>query len=287
MRTVVITGASTGIGYETAKYLLEHGYHVFGSVRKNSDAERLQRELGSQFTPLLFDVTDDAQIKQASAQVAQQLKGQTLSGLINNAGIAVTGALLTLPLADLQRQFDINVFGQLKVTQAFAPLLGVDPAFSGKPGKIINISSVAGKRTYPFITPYSMSKHALEAFSEGLRRELMPFEIDVIVVAPGAIKTPIWDKAKETPFASMTTLPIYEAPAKKFKAFMLKSADHEALPASDVAKLIWRILESKHPKVRYAPVPRKLINWTIPNLLPKRWLDWIVAKSLGLLPKKK
>lgn len=280
--SVVITGVSTGIGYATAKLLTQQGIRVFGSVRNQLDADRLSKELGSLFFPLIFDVTDAEKIQQAADLVREQLNGTTLWGLINNAGIAVSGALLYLPISDLQKQLDTNLIGQLIVIQAFTPLLGADKKLTGAPGKIINISSVQGKTAYPFSGPYAISKHALEALSEALRRELMIFGIDVIIVGPGVIKTDIWNKIKNQPLSAEMKNSVYYEPAMKFKELVLRS-EKKGLPAEDVAKLLAYILKSKHPKTRYAPVPGKFINWTLPNLLPKRWVDKAIAKMIGLI----
>lgn len=284
MKAIVITGTSTGIGYTTAKHCIEHDVTVFGSVRTQEDANRLTKELGPGFVPLLFDVTDEEKVKNAAVLVRERLQGNKLWGLINNAGIVVPGPLLYLPIKDFRKQLEVNLVGQLIVTQAFAPLLGADPTLTGIPGKIINISSVAGKRTLPFMVAYSVSKHGLEAFSEGLRRELMVFGIDVIIVGPGAIKTPIWSKADKATFPAEATHSVYGPALAKLKDFV-SQFEAQGLPAETVATLIYEILEKKHPKVRYAPVPRKLVNWVIPNLLPKRWIDKIIAKKFGLNKK--
>jgi NAD(P)-dependent dehydrogenase (short-subunit alcohol dehydrogenase family) len=139
---VVITGASTGIGYDGARYLIERGWHVFGSVRKQADAERVLAELGERFTPLFFDVTDEEAIKTAAQQVAETVGDVGLWGLVNNAGIAVPGPLMHLPLDEFRRQLEVNVTGQLAVTQAFLPLLGARKEAPRPPGRIVNIISV-------------------------------------------------------------------------------------------------------------------------------------------------
>src|ERR1043166_9486463 len=195
MKTVVVTGASTGIGWGSAKVLIKKGFKVFGSVRKEADGERLKKDFGANFTPLLFDITDAAAVKRGAKQVAAALGNETLSGLVNNAGIAVPGPLLFLDIDELLHQLEVNVIGQMIVTQAFAPLLGAGPSRQGKRGRIVMISSVGGRNASPFVGPYNASKFALEGLSEALRRELMIYGIDVIVVAPGAVATPIWDKA--------------------------------------------------------------------------------------------
>src|SRR6202034_3171661 len=198
MQSVVITGASTGIGWATAKLLLDRGFRVFGSVRKQADADRLKGEFGANFTPLLFDVTDEAAVLAAAREGRAARGGETLAGLVNNAGIAVAGPLLELPIEQFRNQMDINVIGPIMASQAFGPLLGSDPELKGAKGRIVMVSSVAGKSGNPLSSAYSASKHAIEGLSESLRRELMLFGIDVIIIAPGAVRTPIWGKSGET-----------------------------------------------------------------------------------------
>ena len=195
MQSVVITGASTGIGFAAAKLLLARGFRVFGSVRKQADADRLKSEFGANFIPLVFDVTDEAAVFAAAREVRAALEGQTLAGLVNNAGIAVAGPLLEISSDQFRKQMEVNVIGPVIATQAFGPLLGSDPSLKGPKGRIVMISSVAGRNGNPLTAAYSASKHAIEGLSESLRRELMLFGIDVIIVAPGAVKTPIWGKA--------------------------------------------------------------------------------------------
>src|SRR5271165_3413624 len=201
LKSVVVTGASTGIGWGTVKVLAEKGCHVFGSVRKQSDADRLRKEFGSRFTPLLMDVTDDDAVRQAAALVAEALGRETLAGLVNNAGIAVPGPLLHLKAEEYRHQLEVNLIAPLVVTQAFAPLLGTDRSRQGQPGRIVNISSVGGKLGAPFLGAYVASKHGLEGMSQSLRRELLLYGIDVIVIGPGSVATPIWDKAEADDFS--------------------------------------------------------------------------------------
>src|SRR5436305_13019125 len=160
MRSVVVTGASTGIGWGCAKVLASRGFHVFGSVRKQADADRLKAEFGERFTPLLFDVTDAAAVDRAAEQTAAVLGNATLAGLVNNAGIAVAGPLLYLDVDELRTQLEVNVTGQLIVTQAFAPLLTADKTRKARPGRIVMISSVGGKNASPFVGAYNASKFA-------------------------------------------------------------------------------------------------------------------------------
>src|SRR5229473_2837070 len=229
MKSVVITGASTGIGRASAKLLLDKGFRVFGSVRKQADADRLKGEFGANFTPLVFDVTDEAAVLAAAREVRAALNGETLAGLVNNAGIAVAGPVLELSADDFRRQMDINVIGPVIATQAFGPLLGSDPSLKGPKGRIVMISSVAGKNGNPLSAPYCASKHAIEGLSESLRREMMLFGIDVIIVAPGAVKTPIWSKAEEVDISAYRNSPYFPA-LEKVRAFMLKLGE-TGLPA--------------------------------------------------------
>ncbi len=176
------------------------GDEWFSCLRKRSQGSgrgTAEIEFGDQFTPLLFDVTDAAAVNRAAKETAAALGNATLAGLVNNAGIAVAGPLLHLDIDELRHQLEVNVTGQLIVTQAFASLLGADSSRSGEPGRIVMITSVGGRNANPFMGPYNASKFALEGLSESLRRELMIFGIDVIVVAPGAVATPIWDKAEQ------------------------------------------------------------------------------------------
>ena len=281
MRSVVITGASTGIGWATAKLLLDRGFRVFGSVRKQADADRLRGELGANFTPLLFDVTDEAAVLSAAREVRAALNGETLFGLVNNAGIAVAGPVLELAAAEFRHQMDVNVIGPIIATQAFGPLLGVDPSLKGPKGRIVMISSVAGRSGNPLTPAYSASKHAIEGLSESLRRELMLFGIDVIIVAPGAVKTPIWGKAEEVDISAYGNSPYLPA-LEKIRQFS-KHLSEIGLPASRIAEVIAEALTSAHPKVRYQITPDPMRH-LITGLLPKRMVDKIIARRLGLMP---
>src|ERR1700745_2496301 len=198
MKSVVITGASTGIGWASAKLLLDKGFRVFGSVRKQADAERLKAEFGANFTPLIFDVTDEPAVLEGTREGRAALGGEKLAGLVNNAGIAVTGPALNVSIDDFRRQMDVNVIGPIIATQAFGPLLGADAALKGPQGRIVMISSVGGEHGNPLTPAYAASKHAIEGLAESLRRELMLFGIDVIIVAPGPVKTPIWSKGRDS-----------------------------------------------------------------------------------------
>jgi NAD(P)-dependent dehydrogenase (short-subunit alcohol dehydrogenase family) len=281
VQSVVITGASTGIGWATAKLLLDRGFRVFGSVRKQADADRLGSEFGANFTPLLFDVTDETAVLAAARQVRAALNGETLLGLVNNAGIAVAGPVLELAADAFRRQMDVNVIGPIIATQAFGPLLGTDPSLKGPRGRIVMISSVAGKNGNPLTSAYSASKHAIEGLSESLRREMMLFGIDVIIVAPGAVKTPIWGKAEEVDISTYKNSPFFPA-LERIRKYMMQLGE-TGLPAEKIAETIAAALTSAHPKVRYQVTPDPMRH-LMTAILPKRMIDRIIAKRLGLMP---
>jgi hypothetical protein len=282
-KSAVVTGVSTGIGRAIAKSLTDAGWRVFGSVRKEKDAAEAAAALGANFTPLLFDVTDEAAITRGAAEVKTALKGETLGALVNNAGIAVGGPVAYLNMDDLKRQIDINVFGPVRAVKAFAPLLGADRAMKGPPGRIVNMSSVAGKIASPFMSPYAMSKHALEAMSESLRREMTAHGIDVVIVGPGAIRTPIWAKADELDFEQYRNTEYFDD-LERMKG-MMQSFGEQGLEAEEVGALVLDILTSPKPKTRYAILKNKFAMWTLPNLLPKRMVDKFVARRFGLKPR--
>ncbi|MGB6299149.1 MAG: SDR family NAD(P)-dependent oxidoreductase, partial [Rivularia sp. (in: cyanobacteria)] len=280
MQSVVVTGVSTGIGWGALKVLTSKGIHVFGSVRKSEDAERLTKEFGDKFTPLIFDVTNEQSVREAADKVSNQINSSNLLGLVNNAGIAKGGPLMHQPIAEFSKQIEVNLIGQLIVTQAFLPLLGTNSAFKGKPGRIINVSSVGGKIASPFLGAYSASKFALEGFSEALRRELILYGIDVIIIGPGSVVTPIWDKAEQMD-VSLYENTKFAASSKKFLDYALEKG-RSGYQAEAVGNLILKALTTAKPRVRYPIVPNHFFDWTIARLLPKRVIDNILAKQFGL-----
>jgi NAD(P)-dependent dehydrogenase (short-subunit alcohol dehydrogenase family) len=282
MKSVVVTGASTGIGHATAKLLLDKGFRVFGSVRKQADADRLKAEFGANFTPLIFDVTDEPAVLAAAREVRTALNGEKLAGLVNNAGISVGGPALSISVDDFRRQMEVNVIGPIIATQAFGPLLGADAALTGPPGRIVMISSVAGKNGNPFSSAYVASKHAVEGLSESLRRELMLFGIDVIIIAPGPVKTPIWGKGRESIDVSRYRNSPYLPVLQKATAY-IQQLESIALPAEKIAERVHDALTLPNPKVRYHIAPDTMRH-LLAAVLPKRTMDRIIAKRLGLMP---
>ncbi len=282
MRTVVVTGASTGIGWGCVKVLIGQGFRVFGSVRKQADADRLQAEFGANFTPLIFDVTDQAAVRRGAQIVEKALGGEMLFGLVNNAGIAVAGPLLYLAIDEVRQQLEVNIIGQLIVTQAFASLLGADRSRRGKPGRIVMMSSIGGKNAFPFVGPYAASKFGLEGMSESLRRELMIFGIDVVMIRPGSVATPIWDKADEVDVTQYANT-AYQEPLKKIKEVMI-TRGHKGYPPERIGRAVHKALTIARPRTAYTENPEKLQGLAV-AILPKRTLDRAVAGQLGLIRK--
>jgi len=281
MKSIVVTGVSSGIGWGIAKVFLKRGFRIFGSVRQEKDAARLQAEFGEAFTPLLFDITDEAAVRRSAAEVEHLLGGQSLAGLVNNAGMSLAGPLLYQPLDDFRQQLEVNLVGPLIVTKAFAPLLRSKG--SGKAGRIVNITSVGGKMGPPFLGAYAASKHGLEGMSETLRREFMLFGIDVIIVAPGSVATPTWDKAESADVRIYAATP-YAKALKRFVGYMVAEG-RKGYPPERIGEVVFRAITTANPRLRYAVVPQKLRNWTLPNLLPRRWVDRFVAGQVGLRPE--
>lgn len=284
MKTVLITGASTGIGYGCVREFHQRGYQVIGSVRKQADADKLSNEFGDRFVPLLFDVTNPEAIQVAVQQVSALLgDNQGLAGLINNAGIALGGPLTLQPMTEVRQHFEVNVFGLVQVTQAFLPLLGARPNHPVAPGKILNVSSVSGKVGSPFVGAYVASKHAVEGLSQSWRRELLLYGIDVVLIAPGAVKTPIWDKGINPDPYNDT---VYKTALHKF-AQMARDSANQGLTIEYLGKRIADIFEKRKPKTRYSIVAQKFKNWTLPRLLPDRVLDGFFKKMIKPSPKGK
>jgi NAD(P)-dependent dehydrogenase (short-subunit alcohol dehydrogenase family) len=283
MRSVVVTGTSTGIGWGTAKVLIAHGFRVFGSVRKSSDAERLAAEFGERFVPLLFDVTDEAAVK-AAAQVRAELAGEKLAGLVNNAGISVAGPLLQLPIAEFRHQIEVNLIGVVITTQAFAAFLGTDRGLKGEAGRIVNISSVGGKNAVPFLAPYAASKFALEGLSESLRRELLPFGIDVVVIAPGAVATPIWSTAERVDMTPYLNTP-YATPLERMRDYS-RTLAKIGLPPERIGEAVLQALTAAKPKVRSTVSPQPFQDFLV-RTLPRRVVDRLIGGRLGLLPPRR
>lgn len=283
MKTVVITGASTGIGRSAAEHLVAQGWQVIAGIRKAEDGEALVAA-DKRIIPVLLDVTNPEQVDAAVETVRTALGRQRLAGLVNNAGIANMGPLAVQPLDQFQAHFDVNVFGLLRASQAFAPLLGMDETLTGPPGRIINITSVGGVLASPFLGAYTATKHAVESMTDSLRRELVLFGIDAIAIGPGAVRTPIWDKAEQDNSGNPYSNTPWAKPIEKFSETMLEGG-RTGLDPQLIAETIETALTANKPKARYAPVPAKLTNFTLPMLLPKRVIDRFFWKRFGMTPK--
>lgn len=279
--SLLLTGVSSGIGRATAEYLLQRGFHVYGSVRKGGDAGALLDY--EQFTELVFDVTDRESIRRGVDRI--KADGCTLTGLVNNAGIAVSGPVETLAETEYRRQFEVNVFGLIAVCQECLPLLHIAqeriPSPLGKvregTSRIVNVSSVSGYLTSPFTTVYSASKFAVEALTDGLRRELLPHGIDVISVAPGPVKTPIWAKgrAQTTAFEDNR----YSDMLAKLGPYT-EAAEAAGIEPEEVAIAVHRALTHPRPRPNVLLMRR---SWLVKlmRLAPKRWQDRFFLKRLA------
>ena len=281
MESVLITGVSTGIGYDVALKLANRGYRVYGSVRREEDARKLTEKLGERYRPLLFDVTDAEALKAAVETVKSEIGSANLAGLVNNAGFSTHGPLMHMPVEEFEKQFEVNLFGVFRVTQAFLPLLGADRSRDHKPGRIINISSTTGRITAPFLGAYAASKHALEALSDGYRRELFIYGIKVIVIQPGVINTPIWNKKEEVSRYRDTDYGPYHQRFLQWAG----NPNRPGLPVERVSDAICAALMAESPKTRYALLPGglkgKIKKWWLPRFVPDRWLDRVLRGAWG------
>ena len=278
---VVVTGASTGIGEATALHLDQAGYRVFAGVRKQEDAERLQNQASDLLVPIQLDVTKPEDVAAAAEKVSEIMGPQGLFGLVNNAGVAITSPLEFIPIPELRRQLEINVIGQMTVTQAFLPLL------RRYPGRIVFISSISGRVAAPLLGPYSASKFALGALAGSLRRELMPWNIMVSLVEPGKIETPIW---KKTLAAAEDLVSGFDSKAEEFYGEVMRTNQERAqngyggTPSSVVAETVEHVLTSRRPKTRYLVGRDARMGALLVNLIPERMLDYLIAWQRGVRP---
>jgi len=270
---VVVTGVSSGIGAAVADRLLTAGYRVFGSVRREEDALPLVRSWGHRFTPIVFDVTDELGQQAAVAQVERMLDGRGLRALVNNAGISYSGPISHQSMEEIRQVFEVNVFGVIAVTRAFLPLLR--PA--GKAGRIVNIGSVSGSITVPFMGAYSASKHALEALSQAFRRELTPTGIKVTTIEPGFVRSRMFEKS--SPSTAAERYAEFEiGPAWKLFNASLLEQEKKAAPAALVAAAVLKAIESGSPRTRHPLDPL----WWVGRLLPDRTFDKLIFNALGI-----
>ena len=284
MRTVLITGVSTGIGKSIAEILIDNKFFVIGSVRKQEDADYLKQKYPDKFDHVIFDVTNKNAIENSKKEVESIIEKNNsyLCSIINNAGIALGGPLRYLDIDVYKKQFEVNYFGLINVTKTFLDLLITSNKYPLK-NKIINIGSISGKRSYPFVGPYTSSKFALEGLTDSLRRELLIHDVDVVLIEPGPIKTEIWNKIpdiEENPFLNTE----YEDSLRKFNNVYIKMGEHGLHPDL-IGNLVLKVLLTNKPKTRYVITPGKLMNYIIPGFFPDRWVDRLIGKMLGLIKK--
>jgi NAD(P)-dependent dehydrogenase (short-subunit alcohol dehydrogenase family) len=280
---VIVTGASTGIGEACALRLDKAGFRVFAGVRKEEDGARVKAQASERLSPLIIDVTDAASIALANDTVSAALGDAGLAGLVNNAGVGVGGALEYLPLDDLRRQLEVNVIGQIAVTQAFLPLIR-----KGR-GRIVNMGSIGGKVATPFLGPYNASKFAMEALTDALRQELRPWGIQVVIIEPGNIKTPIWDKARSSADEVERSMPeegrkLYSGAIKALRETVDKQAA-SGIPPDEVAKRVEHALTASRPKTRYLVGGDARMQHVLGRVVPDRARDGLVARYMGLPSK--
>lgn len=279
-RAVVITGASTGIGAACALHLDRLGFAVFAGVRKSEDGVALQKTGSDRLVPLEIDVTDMSTIQKSKAVVAQATGEKGLYGLINNAGIAIVGPLEAVPISDLRQQLEVNVIGQVAVTQAFLPLV------RQARGRIINMGSIAGRAATPLMGPYSASKYALEAITDALRLEVQQWGIHVAIVEPGAITTPIWNKsaieAAEREAAIDSELRTLYKPVVAAVRKVVGEASKRAISPDAVAKVVEDALTAPTPKTRYLVGTDAKLRALMVKLLPDRISDKLLTWILKL-----
>jgi NAD(P)-dependent dehydrogenase (short-subunit alcohol dehydrogenase family) len=277
MRSVLVTGASTGIGRATALHLDASGWKVFAGVRKEEDADSLRAEASDRLAPVTLDVTDAEQIA-AAAELIGREAADGLDGLVNNAGVAVPGPLETVPLEDLRHQLEVNLVAYVAVTQA---MLG---EVRRAEGRIVFLSSIGGRIAFPFGGPYHASKFATEAIGDVFRQELRPWGLKVSIIEPGSIDTPIWErgrrKAEDIEARAPKTNLLYGAALDKFRKVIEDTAER-GIPPEKVAKAISHALEAKRPRSRYLVGLDAKVQARLQPLIPTTVFDRIVARQLN------
>ncbi len=275
---VVVTGASTGIGKACALHLDRLGFEVFAGVRRDEDAERLSGEASGSLRPVKMDVTSADSIREAVELVNAALAGDRLAGLVNNAGIAVSGPVEYLPVDEVRKQLEVNFIGHVAVTQAFLPLL------RRSRGRVVNIGSVGGEVALPFLSPYAASKHAIEGFTDSLRREVEPLGMFVSVVRPGAIQSSIWERGNAAADEVLSNVPpealeVYGDAVRGARAAANQRAK-DAIPAQEVADVVEHALTAERPKTRYTVGRMGKAMIVLERWLPDRLFDRLVGRAM-------
>jgi NAD(P)-dependent dehydrogenase (short-subunit alcohol dehydrogenase family) len=277
---VLITGSSTGIGAACALELDRLGWRVFAGVRTEVDAQRLAEKASARLTPIRIDVTEEASIAEAAATIRNAVGDRGLAGLVNNAGIGVPGPIELVPMTIVRRQFDVNVIGQIAVTQAMLPLV------RAARGRIVNIGSVSGRVAVPYLGLYAGSKFAMEALTDALRMEVRHWGISVSIVEPGSVATPIWEKSRAAADAMTADAPpealgLYAADIERFREASGKAAE-TAMPVERVVRAVVHALTARRPRTRYPVGVETRIAIAMSRFLPDRARDWLLRRQLGL-----
>jgi NAD(P)-dependent dehydrogenase (short-subunit alcohol dehydrogenase family) len=276
----MVTGASTGIGMACALHLDRLGFRIFGGVRNERDGESLIQKSAGRITPLLMDVTSETSIAAAVDNVVKAAGYKGLFGLVNNAGIGVGGPLEFLPLSEIRKQFEVNVLGQIAVTQAVLPLLRASR------GRIVNMGAIAGRVALPFLGPYSASKFAFEAITDALRVELLPWGISVSIIEPSQVATPIWEKSLAAAEKTAQNFPpqaaeLYGSSLKTFATAAEKTAA-TGIDPDIVARAVAHALTARVPKTRYLVGHESRPLVFLKKVLPDRLFDQLVIRYFGL-----
>ena len=277
-RAVLVTGASKGIGEACALRLDEAGWHVFAGVRRAEDADSLRQRASDRLLPLFLDVTKADQVAAAASAIRERTAGRGLDGLVNNAGIAVGGPLEFLPLDELARQLEVNVLGQVAVFQALRDEL------RRARGRLVFIGSVAGRSALPLVGAYAASKFALEAVADSLRVELRPAGIDVVLIEPGRVATPIWRTSLDRADRNLESMPPelesrYGVAMSRVRRFIERDAG--GLSADAVADVVLRALRAARPRPRYVVGASSKLRVAFEKLAPTRLRDAIIARAIG------
>jgi NAD(P)-dependent dehydrogenase (short-subunit alcohol dehydrogenase family) len=277
---VVITGTSTGIGRACALRLDRAGFDVFAGVRHADDGERLRAEGSARLRPVILDVTHHAGIAAAAREVREAVGERGLAGLVNNAGVSVAGPLEFTPPDEIRRQLEVNLVGQIAVTQAFLPLI------RAARGRIVNMSSIGGLVPNAFLGPYQASKFAIEAITDVLRKELRPWRIHVVAIEPGTVDTEIWRKGTEAGRETLERLTpegreLYGERIQKILEATQKMT-RRATPPERVAVVVERALTASRPRTRYLVGGDAKAVARVARVLPDRVVDALQARFLGI-----
>lgn len=278
MRSVLVTGASTGIGRASALRLDAAGWRVFAGVRREEDAEALRQAGSSRLEPLILDITDAAQVAAAAERIDAAAEGG-LDGLVNNAGVAVPSPLETMPLEDFRHQIEVNLTGHLAVTQAMLPSL------RRARGRIVFISSIGGRIAFPLTGAYHAAKFGIEALGDVFRQELRSWGISVSIVEPGSIDTPIWERGERTADEVGERSPEREALYGEAIASyrkVVKQLAERGIPPEKVAKVVEHALSARRPRSRYLVGLDAKVQARIKPWIPAPVFDRMVARLMGL-----